>query len=142
MKLSIIIPVYNEHRTIEAVLKKVQDVALPGVEKEVLVVDGNSVDGTREILEARQNEPGTVILFEPGPMGRGHALKEGLERATGDVVIFQDADLELDPEDYPDLLRPLQEGQADVVFGSRFLRGKPKMGFFSVLGQSRDKHLS
>jgi glycosyltransferase involved in cell wall biosynthesis len=134
MKLSIIIPVYNEHRTIETVLKKVQNVALPGVEKEILVVDGNSVDGTREILQARQSEPGTVIIFEPCPMGRGHALKEGLAQATGDVVIFQDADLELDPEDYPDLLRPLQEGLADVVFGSRFLRGKPNMGFFQYWG--------
>jgi glycosyltransferase involved in cell wall biosynthesis len=134
MKLSIIIPVYNEHRTIEAVLKKVHDVELPGVEKEVLVVDGNSEDGTREILETREHEPGTVIIFEPGPMGRGHALKEGLDRATGDVVIFQDADLELDPEDYPELLKPLQEGRADVVFGSRFLRGKPKMGFFQYWG--------
>jgi glycosyltransferase involved in cell wall biosynthesis len=134
MKLSIIIPVYNEHRTIEIVLQKVREVPLDGVEREIIVVDGNSVDGTREILEKHHEDPGTVIVFEPRAMGRGHALKEGLLRATGDVVIFQDADLELDPADYPALLAPIQRGDAGVVFGSRFLRGKPRMGFFQYWG--------
>ena len=131
MKISVIIPVYNERRTIETVLQKVR--AVP-VEKEIIVVDGNSVDGTREILEAHRADPDTIILSQSAPLGRGHALKEGLARAGGDVVIFQDADLELDPADYPDLLRPIESGRADVVFGSRFLRGRPRMSFLQYWG--------
>lgn len=134
MKLSIIIPVYNEHRTIETVIRKVRGVALEDTVKELLIVDGNSVDGTRELLEKYRDDPDVALVFESAPLGRGHALKEGLDRATGDVVIFQDADLELDPEDYPELLRPIREGRADVVFGSRFLRGKPNMGFLQYWG--------
>jgi len=131
VKISVIIPVYNERRTIETVLQKVR--AVP-VEKEIIVVDGNSVDGTREILEAHRADPDTIILSQSAPLGRGHALKEGLARAGGDVVIFQDADLELDPADYPDLLRPIESGRADVVFGSRFLRGRPRMSFLQYWG--------
>jgi glycosyltransferase involved in cell wall biosynthesis len=134
MKLSVIIPVYNERRTIEAVLQKVREVPMPGVTKEIIVVDGNSVDGTRDILEKHRDDPDTTIVFEPEPRGRGSALKEGLKRATGDVVIFQDADLELDPADYPALLEPLARGQAEVVFGSRFLPGRPRMGFYQYWG--------
>lgn len=131
MKLSVIIPVYNECRTIEPVIAKVR--AVP-VEMELIIVDGNSTDGTREILERYRNDPDTLILSQSGPLGRGHALKEGLNRATGDVVIFQDADLELDPSDYPDLLKPIESGRADVVFGSRFLRGRPRMTFLQYWG--------
>lgn len=133
MKLSIIIPVYNERRTIEALLAKVQGVEI-AAEKEIIIVDGNSVDGTKEILENYRDSPGIFIYSQSAPLGRGHALKEGLKYATGDVVIFQDADLELDPSDYPQLLQPLIENQADVVFGSRFLRGDPNMGFFQYWG--------
>jgi glycosyltransferase involved in cell wall biosynthesis len=131
VRLSVIIPVYNERRTIETVLRKVRDVP---VDKEIVVVDGNSIDGTREILERCREEFGLVLLQQSAPLGRGHALKEGLRRATGDVVIFQDADLELDPADYPNLLEPIASGRADVVFGSRFLRARPRMGFLQYWG--------
>lgn len=133
MKLSVIIPVYNERRTIEIVLQKVRGVPVCD-EKEIIVVDGNSTDGTKEILERHGKEPGTVVLYQDAPLGRGHALKLGLKRATGDVVIFQDADLELDPADYPQLLEPILANHADVVFGSRFLQGRPKMGFLQYWG--------
>ena len=131
MKLSVIIPVYNECRTIETVIAKVRNVP---IEKEIIIVDGNSTDGTRELLERYHDAPDILILSESAPLGRGHALKEGLARATGEVVIFQDADLELDPSDYPDLLEPIQSGRADVVFGSRFLRGRPPMTFLQYWG--------
>ncbi len=134
MRLSIIIPAYNEHRTMEAVLKKVRDVEI-NWEKEIIVVDGNSIDGTREILEACQDSYGIRVIYEDAPRGRGHAIKEGLKVATGDVVIFQDADLELDPDEYPLLLAPIEEGRADVVFGSRFLgEGVKSMGFLQYWG--------
>lgn len=135
MRLSIIIPVYNEHRTIEAVIRMVREVALPAWEKELLIVDGNSEDGTRELLEKYRDDADIEVFSQSAPLGRGHALKEGLKAATGDVVIFQDADLELDPADYPDLLRPIEVGEADVVFGSRFLGvGTEKMGLFQYCG--------
>lgn len=134
VKLSIIIPAYNEHRTIAAVLDKVERVAI-AMEKEIIVVDGNSIDGTREILErAAAERPHIRVVFQSGPLGRGAAIKDGLHEATGDVVIFQDADLELDPEDYPALLAPIESGRADVVFGSRLLEGRPRMGFLQYWG--------
>ena len=133
MKLSIIIPVYNERRTIEIVLEKVRDVTIDA-EKEIIVVDGGSIDGTREILGRCADSSGLRVIFEEEPRGRGHALKEGLKQAGGDVVIFQDADLELDPADYPDLIAPIQAGKADVVFGSRFLSGRPRMRFLQYWG--------
>jgi glycosyltransferase involved in cell wall biosynthesis len=134
MRLSIIIPAYNEHRTIEAVLKKVRDVEIDW-EKEIIVVDGNSIDGTREVLERCRETHDIRVIYEDAPQGRGHAIKEGLKVATGDVVIFQDADLELDPDEYPLLLAPIEEGRADVVFGSRFLgEGVRSMGFLQYWG--------
>ncbi len=131
MKLSVIVPVYNERRTVEVMLERVR--AVP-IEKEIIVVDGASEDGTREILRRQARVPGTTVLFQRRRRGRGNALKAGIRRATGDVIIFQDADLELDPMDYPALLRPIQEGRADVVFGSRFLRGRPRMTFLQYWG--------
>lgn len=134
MRLSIIIPAYNEHRTIEAVLAKVRNVGIDW-EKEIIVVDGNSIDGTREILEQYRNDPDIRVIIEDSPQGRGHAIKEGLKVATGDVVIFQDADLELDPDEYPLLLAPIEQQEADVVFGSRFLgQGAKSMGFLQYWG--------
>lgn len=129
--LSVIIPVYNERRTVELVLDRVR--AVP-VDKEIIVVDGASIDGTREILQRQAQVPGTRVIFQPRRNGRGAALKEGIAAATGDVVLFQDADLELDPADYPALLAPIAAGEADVVFGSRFLQGRPTMGFLQWLG--------
>ncbi len=131
MKLSVIVPVYNEKRTIELIMDKVR--AVP-IEKEIIIVDGNSIDGTKELLEKQKIMPDTKVIYENVRKGRGHALKEGLKIASGDIIIFQDADLELDPADYPDLIKPIDEGKAKVVFGSRFLNAKPKMGFFQYWG--------
>lgn len=131
MKLSVIVPVYNEKRTIDVILDKVR--AVP-IEKEIIVVDGCSVDGTRELLQKQEQNADTRVIYQEQRNGRGAAIKEGLAAATGDVVIFQDADLELDPADYPDLIAPLAAGDTDVVFGSRFLREKPKMTFLQYWG--------
>ncbi len=131
MKLSVIVPVYNEKRTIELLLEKVR--AVP-IEKEIIVVDGNSYDGTKELLRKQETRPDIRIIYQAQRMGRGNALKQGLKIATGDIVIFQDADLELDPNDYPNLIAPIEAGNATVVFGSRFLQNKPNMGFLQYWG--------
>ncbi len=131
MKLSVIVPVYNEKRTIELLLEKVR--AVP-IEKEIIVIDGNSYDGTKELLRKQETHPDIRIIYQAQRMGRGNALKQGLKIATGDIVIFQDADLELDPNDYPNLIAPIEAGNATVVFGSRFLQGKPNMGFLQYWG--------
>lgn len=126
MKLSVIVPVYNERRTIDLLLQKVRAVA---IEKEIIVVDGHSIDGTVEILREQEKYPDTRVIYQSRRNGRGSAIKEGLAVAQGEYVIFQDADLELDPNDYPALLDPLARGEADVMFGSRFLQGRPRMSF-------------
>lgn len=131
MKLSVIIPVYNEVRTVEVLLEKVRQ---SPVDKEIIVVDGASEDGTRDVLKRLESLPGVSVVFQSRRRGRGNALKVGLQRARGDLVIFQDADLELDPNDYPALLQPILDGEADVVFGSRFLRGRPRMTFLQYWG--------
>jgi glycosyltransferase involved in cell wall biosynthesis len=131
VKLSVIVPVYNEHRTIDILLAKVR--AVP-IDKEIIVVDGNSIDGTRDLLREQEKQPGTRVLYQVERNGRGSAIKEGLAAARGEFVIFQDADLELDPNDYPMLLAPIENGEADVVFGSRFLQGRPRMTFLQYWG--------
>jgi len=131
MKLSVIVPVFNERRTIRQILDKVRAVPL---DKEIIIVDGGSTDGTRELLGLEAAQSDTRVIYEPERRGRGRALMEGLAAATGDVIIFQDADLELDPMDYPALVAPLESGQCDVVFGSRFLRGRPTMTFLQYWG--------
>jgi len=129
--LSVIVPVYNERRTIDVLLQKVR--AVP-IDKEIIVVDGASEDGTVELLRLEEKVPGTRVFYEERRSGRGHALKLGIRKARGHVVIFQDADLELDPNDYPALLAPIIARKADVVFGSRFLRGRPRMTFLQYWG--------
>jgi dolichol-phosphate mannosyltransferase len=132
MKLSVIVPVYNEKRTIQQILEKVREVP---VDKEIIVVDGNSIDGTRDLLKQEENKHDTKVIYISHRCGRGLALKIGMEHITGDVIIFQDADLELDPSDYPALLKPIEEGKAKVVFGSRFLgKSAQYMGIFQKLG--------
>jgi glycosyltransferase involved in cell wall biosynthesis len=116
MKLSVVIPVYNEAGTIHEILGRV--LAEP-TEKEVIVIDDGSTDGTREILRA-EARPRVVVLFQERNRGKGAALRAGFEKVTGDVVLVQDADLEYDPSDYPRLLKPILDGRADVVYGSRF----------------------
>jgi glycosyltransferase involved in cell wall biosynthesis len=134
MRLTIIIPAYNEHKTIEVVLEKVRRQDISPLEREIIIVEGNSIDGTREILQRYEGIPGITIIYEKAARGRGHAIKEGLRIATGDIIIFQDADLELDPADYPALLAPIVQSGAQVVFGSRFLTGRPPMRFLQYWG--------
>jgi glycosyltransferase involved in cell wall biosynthesis len=131
MKLSVIIPVYNERRTIDVILQRVRNVP---IDKEIIVVDGNSYDGTRDLLQEQEKHPDTRVIYQQRRLGRGNALKQGISAATGDILIFQDADLELDPRDYPALIQPIEQGNATVVFGSRFLAAKPPMRFLQYWG--------
>ena len=123
MKLSVIMPVYNELQTLRPVVERVLAVPL---EMEMICVDDGSRDGSREILAELQGEhPNLRVFLQPKNMGKGAALRRGIQEATGDFVVIQDADLEYDPADYPALLDPLLQGKADVVYGSRFLGSGP-----------------
>jgi glycosyltransferase involved in cell wall biosynthesis len=128
VKLSVLVPVYNEERTLEEIVRRVCGFQIP---KEIILVDDGSEDQSRTILtrlqeeNARANDPLNQIkvFFQPVNQGKGAALKTALSHVTGDIVIVQDADLEYDPKDYPSLLAPIQAGQADVVYGTRFYGG-------------------
>lgn len=125
-KLSIVIPCYNEEHTIEKILGEVNGVNLGSTQKEIIIVDDCSKDGTRDILQkiSKQNKEIKVLLQDHNH-GKGAALKRGILETTGDVVIIQDADLEYDPQEYKRLLYPIERGHADVVYGSRFIGGEP-----------------
>lgn len=121
MKLTVVIPVYNEVHTLLTLVERVQRVP---VDKDIVLVDDCSTDGTRELLQ-RTTFPGNVtVLYHDRNQGKGAALRTGFAAATGDLVIVQDADLEYDPDEYPKLMRPILDGRADVVFGSRFAGGE------------------
>lgn len=143
MKLSIIMPVYNEIETIAEILRRVRAVpltvpvgygptngAVVKFEREVIIVDDGSADGTREYLHTLAGEPDIVVVFHERNQGKGAAVRTALQHASGDVMVIQDADLEYDPRDYPALLQPIVEGRSQVVYGSRFRGGPTRAMFF------------
>jgi glycosyltransferase involved in cell wall biosynthesis len=128
VRVSVVIPVYNEVGTIEEIVGRVQAVDL---EKEIVIVDDGSTDGTRELLqEITLSHENVRALYHDQNQGKGAALRTGFESASGDIVIIQDADLEYDPREYPVLLEPILDGRADIVYGSRFLGGPHRVLFF------------
>jgi glycosyltransferase involved in cell wall biosynthesis len=131
LKLSIIVPVYNEKGTIHEILQRVRAVPLEGVEKEIVVVDDCSTDGTRDLLAQETATADTRVLHHPVNKGKGAAIQTGLQACTGDLIIVQDADLEYDPNDYGKLMAPILAGKATVVYGSRFAQGHHKKMFLS-----------
>lgn len=121
MKLSIIIPVFNEEHTILALLTRVQDVKLPaGISREIIIVDDGSCDSTCEKLKGHRSQHPTKIIHKEKNQGKGSAIKVGIEHAAGDIILIQDADLEYDPREYPSLILPIVNNQTSVVYGSRF----------------------
>jgi glycosyltransferase involved in cell wall biosynthesis len=127
MKLSVIIPVYNEVESIREIVRRVQKVRLAN---EIVIVDDGSTDGTRDLLAELDGRRSVRVIFHEKNQGKGSAVRTGISNARGDVLLIQDADLEYDPQDYPSLLKPITEGVADVVYGSRFLGGPRRVTMF------------
>jgi glycosyltransferase involved in cell wall biosynthesis len=130
MKLSVVMPVYNEESTIQEILRQVRAV---GIVDEIIVVDDGSTDRTRELLKVEAAQPGTTVIYQRRNQGKGAAVRAGIERAAGDIILIQDADLEYDPRDYPVMIRPIVEGRVKVVYGSRFLGPRKAMMFWHML---------
>src|SRR5271170_7945059 len=129
-RLSILIPVFNEARTVEELVRRVRAADSCGLEKEIVLVDDASTDGTGDLLKKIQRDGGVNVFSHPQNRGKGAALRTALEHATGEIILIQDADLEYDPADYPGLLRPILDGRADVVYGSRFAGGTHRVLLF------------
>lgn len=127
MNLSVIIPVYNEVHNITTIVKRVQDTKLAA---EIIIVDDDSKDGTRDILKKMDGKKKVRVILHEKNQGKGAAVVTGMKAAKGDILLIQDADLEYDPREYPSLLKPIQEGIADVVYGSRFLGGPHRVTMF------------
>ena len=127
LKLSIVIPIYNERETLETLIAKVNSV---DYDKEILLIDDFSSDGTREVLKRYENKENFQVLYHDHNQGKGAALRTGFSNANGDIIIIQDADLEYNPADYGTLIEPILDGRADVVYGSRFLGGPHRVLFF------------
>jgi len=135
MKLSVLVPVYNERDTIAEVVQRVLAVDLGDLSREVILVDDGSTDGSREVLTALANPPEVRVFYHDINQGKGAAVRTAMFRATGDIMLVQDADLEYDPRDYRAVLQPILEGRAEVVYGSRFLGGPRKaMLFWHMVG--------
>jgi len=130
VKLSIVIPIYNEAATLGTLLERVRSVALDGIEREYILVDDASTDGTRDLLKPYESEAGYRVVYQDKNKGKGAALRTGFAQATGDIILIQDADLEYDPSEYPKLLAPILEGKADIVYGSRFAGGQAHRTLF------------
>ena len=126
-KISIIVPVFNEIKTLEEVIERLQKVPMCGLEKEIIIVDDYSTDGTRELI--KDYEGMYKVFYHDYNQGKGAAIRTGLSHVTGDIMVIQDADLEYDPADYDDLIKLIIEGKADVVYGSRLSGGKPSRSF-------------
>jgi len=120
MNLTVIIPVYNEEKTIREIVRRVK---ATGLAHEIIIVDDGSTDQTRTILQELEHDQGVRVIFHDNNLGKGAAVRTGIKSASCEIVLIQDADLEYDPRDYPALLKPLEEGIADIVYGSRFLGG-------------------
>jgi dolichol-phosphate mannosyltransferase len=129
MKLSVVVPVYNEEDTIEEIISRVLAVEVDGVDKEVIIVDDGSADGTRQAIEASawRHDPRIQVRENRINLGKGAAIRVGLSYAAGEVILIQDADLELDPSDYPALVGPITDGRTEIVYGSRFLGPRPDL---------------
>jgi glycosyltransferase involved in cell wall biosynthesis len=127
MKISVVIPVYNEVESIRKIVKRVRDTKLAW---EIVIIDDCSVDGTRDVLKEMDGKGSVSVILKEKNEGKGSAVRAGLAAARGEVLLIQDADLEYDPRDYPTLLKPLEEGIADVVYGSRFLGGPRRVVMF------------
>jgi len=128
-RVTVVMPVYNEHRFVRTIVDKVLSIRIDGVETDLVIVDDCSRDGTRELLQ-QLSIPRTKVLFHDRNRGKGAALRTGFAGATGEVILIQDADLEYNPDEYPVLLKPILEGHADVVYGSRFLGGPHRVHLF------------
>ena len=127
MKLSVVIPVYNEKKTLSELICRVEAVKL---EKEIIIVDDASTDGTRDLLKKYEDGERFKVIYQSKNAGKGSALRAGFDKAEGEIIIVQDGDLEYDPKEYPLLLEPILDGRADVVYGSRFLGGTHRVFFF------------
>lgn len=127
IKLSIVIPVFNEQKSLPKLLQKVEEVVLPNITKEIILVDDFSTDGTRTILKALTKTKKYKIIYHKKNGGKGRALRTGFKYVTGDIILIQDADLEYNPSDYPNLLKPILEGKTRVVYGSRLKKTKKHM---------------
>ncbi len=130
MKLSVVIPAYNEKGTIGEIIARVREVKIDGIDKELVIVDDASTDGTREVLKRYENDKDIRVFYHEKNQGKGAALQTAFGQVQGEYVVIQDADLEYDPKEYPKLLEPILDGRADVVYGSRFLGGPHRVFFY------------